>query len=127
MKFFKQFVILCLEGIEDRDVAEKLRKAELYVDRDHAVPLAKDEYYIADLIGITVNDEDGNEMGTLTDVLQTGANDVYEVTFAPGYRYHGIAPSESTLFIPAIKQCIIAVNMESRQMAVSLMKGMIEE
>jgi len=69
-------VFLTLEGVEDRDAAEKLRGAELYVDRENARPLRAGEVFIADLIGLAAVDTQGNAIGTLTDVLQPGGTDV---------------------------------------------------
>ena len=69
-------VYLMLEGVIDRDAAEKLRGTELYVDRAHARPLSDGEVFIADLIGLTAVDTQGNAIGKLTDVLQPGGTDV---------------------------------------------------
>lgn len=80
VKFFKQLVILKFKGLDDINDVEKFRKASLYVTRDNAVRLKKDEFFIADLIDMTVETEDGAVLGTLRDVITTGANDVYEVT-----------------------------------------------
>ena len=77
VKFFKQFVILKFKGYDSINEIEKFVKKNLYVTRENAVKLKKDEYFIADLIGMTVKEEDGAILGTVSDVLQTGANDVY--------------------------------------------------
>ena len=69
-------VYLTLEGVNDRDAAEKLRGTELYVDRAHARKLEDGEVFIADLIGLLAVDTQGNEIGKLTDVLQPGGTDV---------------------------------------------------
>ena len=69
-------VYLTLEGIEDRDAAEKLRGAALYTDRAHARPLSEGEVFLADLIGLEAVDTHGAAIGTLTSVLQNGAADV---------------------------------------------------
>lgn len=69
-------VYLTLEGVLDRDAAEKLRGVELYVDRAHARELPDGEVFIADLVGLKAVDTRGNEIGTLTDVLQPGGTDV---------------------------------------------------
>ena len=76
VKFFKQFVILKFKGYDSINEIEKFVKKNLYVTRENAVKLKKDEYFIADLIGMTVKEEDGAILGTVSDVLQTGANDV---------------------------------------------------
>ena len=110
-------VILKIEGYDTPESIEKLRKAELFVTRDNAVKLKKDEYFVADLIGLKVTDTDtGNILGTLTDVLQTGANDVYEVTMS----------EEKKVLIPAIKECIISVDVEAGNMEVHLLPGLMD-
>ncbi|MBQ1871162.1 MAG: 16S rRNA processing protein RimM [Lachnospiraceae bacterium] len=110
-------VILKIEGYDTPESIEKLRKAELFVTRDNAVKLKKDEYFVADLIGLKVTDTDtGNILGTLTDVLQTGANDVYEVTMS----------EEKKVLIPAIKGCIISVDVEAGNMEVHLLPGLMD-
>ena len=77
VKFFKNMVILKFKGIDDRNDVERMRQAKLLVTRENAVELGKDEYFIADLIDMQVELEDGTAFGVLTDVMQTGANDVY--------------------------------------------------
>lgn len=79
VKFFKQFVILKFKGYDNINDIEKYRQKSLLVDRAHAVKLKKDEYFIADLIGLSVYTEEQKFLGVLRDVLQTGANDVYVV------------------------------------------------
>ena len=75
VKFFKNMVILKFKGIDDRNDVERMRQAKLLVTRENAVELGKDEYFIADLIGIQVVSDEGEELGTISDVLQTGANE----------------------------------------------------
>ena len=84
VKFFKQFVILKFKGLDNINDIEKYRQKSLYVTRKNAVRLQRDEYFIADLIGLKVQDEDGTELGTVKDVIETGANDVYEVEMEDG-------------------------------------------
>ncbi len=67
---------LLLAGVHDRDAAEKLRGTQLYIDRAHARPLADNEVFIADMLGMKAVDTDGREVGTLKDVLQNGGADV---------------------------------------------------
>ncbi len=116
VKFFKQFVILKFKGLDAIEDVEKLRKASLYVTRENAVRLRKDEYFIADLIGMQVDNEDGQPLGTLRDVLETGANDVYEVALADG----------GQVLIPAIRECILEVDVEQGRMRVHLLDGLLE-
>lgn len=115
VKFFKQFVILKFEGIDNINDIEKYKGKSLYVTREHAVKLKKDEYYIADLIGICVLDESGEELGTLTDVMETGANDVYVIALSDGRE----------LLLPAIRQCILEVDIEQMTMKVHLLEGLL--
>ena len=114
VKFFKNLVIVKFKGIDNINDVEKYRKAELYVTRENAVALDEDEYFIADLIGLAVVSDDGEELGTLCDVLQTGANDVYVVQ----------KEGEQELLIPAIHDCILDVDIEAERMLVHLLPGL---
>ena len=116
VKYFKQFVILKFKGLDDIEQVEKYRKASLYVTRDNAVRLKKDEFFIADLIDMKVVNEDGSPLGTLRDVITTGANDVYEVALGEG----------GTVLIPAIKECILDVDVENAVMRVHLLEGLLD-
>lgn len=116
VKFFKQFVILKFKGLDNINDIEKYRQKSLYVTRKNAVRLQRDEYFIADLIGLKVQDEDGKELGTVKDVIETGANDVYEVEMADG----------RSLLLPAIKQCILNVDVENGMMQVHVLEGLLD-
>lgn len=116
VKFFKQFVILKFKGLDNINDIEKYRQKSLYVTRKNAVRLQRDEYFIADLIGLKVQDEDGTELGTIKDVIETGANDVYEVEMADG----------RSLLLPAIKQCILNVDVENGMMQVHVLEGLLD-
>lgn len=83
--------------------------------REHAVKLKKNEYFIADLIGLKVYTEDDAFLGTLDDVIQTGANDVYQV----------VTEEEKEILIPAIRQCILEVDVEEGRMKVHLLEGLV--
>ena len=115
VKFFKQFVILKFKGFDNINDIECYKGKNLYVTRENAVKLAKNEYCITDLIGLAVFDEEENLLGELTDVLQTGANDVYTVKLIEG----------GEVLLPAIKQCILAIDMENRKMKVHVMEGLM--
>ena len=84
--------------------------------RENAVKLKKNEYFIADLIGMKVYTEDEAYLGVLNDVLATGANDVYEVRMENG----------KDVLIPAIRQCILDVDVENGVMKVHLLEGLLE-
>ena len=107
-------LLMTFEGINDRNAAEELRGYELYVDREHAVHLSEDEYYVADLIGMKVYDKSGLE-GTIKDVYRTGANDVYELKLSDGRE----------VMIPAIKSCILEVDVAAQVMKTDIPEGLI--
>ena len=115
VKFFKQFAILKFKGIDNINDIEKYKGKSLLVDREHAVKLKRDEYFIADMIGLQVYTDDGEMFGTLKDVLETGANDVYIIDSSK----HG------EVLIPAIKQCILDVDIENGKMVIHLMEGLV--
>lgn len=115
VKFFKQFVILKFKGIDNINDIEKYKGKSLFVDREHAVKLKKDEYFIADMIGMRVFTDEGEDFGTLKDVIETGANDVYIIDT----KAHG------EVLIPAIKQCILYVDVEQGEMRIHLLEGLV--
>lgn len=117
VKFFKQFAILKFRGIDRMEDAEKYRKCSLLVPRSNAVRLSRDEYFIADLMGLRVRTEDGTEIGRLTDVIETGANDVYVIKLDNG----------KELLLPAIRQCILQVDVEGRFIRVHILEGLMDE
>lgn len=116
VKFFKQFVILKFKGIDNINDIEKYKGKSLYVTRENAVRLKKDEYFIADLVDMQVFLEDGTPFGVLTDVMKTGANDVYCIQT----QEHG------EVLIPAIGECILDVDVEGQKMTIHLMPGLVE-
>ena len=116
VKFFKNMVILKFKQFTNINEVEKFRNGELYVTRENAMPLEEGEFYICDLIGLNVVDEDGNTIGVISDVLQTAANDVYEVETPDGKKH----------LIPAIKQCILNVDLDNKVMNVHIMKGLLD-
>ena len=114
VRFFKQFVILHFQGLERIEDVTGFLKKELWIRRDQALPLEEGEYYIPDLIGLKVWDDQGRLLGVLTDVLQTGANDVYAVQRGDG----------TELLIPVIKDCILNVDLEAGTVTVHLLPGL---
>ena len=82
----KNMVILKLEGADDRNAAEALRGKELYITEDDLPELPEGQYYVRDLIGMSVTEEDGNLLGHVTDVLQNTAQDIFEVESENGKR-----------------------------------------
>lgn len=113
--FFKNMVILKFEGIDDIDAVMKYKGRDLWVTRENAVPLEEGEFFICDIIGSTVFEEDGKEFGTLKDVLQTGANDVFVVTMKDG----------KEVLLPCIDDCIKEIDVEGKRIVAYIMPGLI--
>lgn len=116
VKFFKQFAILKFKDYNNINDIEKYKGKSLYVERANAVRLQKDEYFIADLMGCKVVDEDEKPLGVLKEVLETGANDVYIVT----------SPEGKELLFPAIKECVLKVDVENELIQVRVMPGLLD-
>ena len=114
VKFFKKFVILGFKGMDRIEDVEKLKGAELLINREDAIPLEEGEYFIPDLLGLRVVTDDGRELGVIKDVIETGANNVYDVQNEDGAR----------ILIPAIPQCILDVRLEEGDMTVHLVPGL---
>lgn len=117
VKFFKKFVILKFKGLDNINDVERYRKCSLLVDRENAVRLGRDEYFIADLEGLQVRDEDGTPIGVLKSVMETGANDVYVIELSDGRE----------LLLPAIKQCVLEVDVEAGFIRIHILKGLLDE
>lgn len=116
VRFFKQFVILKFKDYDRLDDVEKFRGKALFVTREHAVKLNKDEYFIADLIGMNVTADDGILKGRLKDVLQTGANDVYVISLEDGRE----------LLLPAIKECVLDISFEKNEIKIHILEGLLD-
>ena len=116
VKFFKNQVILKFKGYDNINDIEKYLKKDLLVDREHAVELGENENFIADLIDMEVVTDEGKVLGTLTDVIETGANDVYAVK----------TPEGKEILLPAIRDCILDVNVDEKRMTVHVMEGLLD-
>ena len=117
VKYFKQLAILKFEEFDSLNAVETIKGKKLYVTRKNAVKLQKDEYFIADLIGMKVVDNVLQLEGTLTDVIQTGANDVYDIALSDGRQF----------LLPAISDCILNVDMENRLISIHVLEGLLDE
>lgn len=93
---------ISLDGVEDREQAEKLRGTFLYIDRAHAIELTEDETFLCDLVGLRGVDDEGREIGMLADVLQPGGNDVYIFKGPRG-----------DVLVPALKSVVKKVDLET--------------
>ncbi len=116
VKFFKQYVIIKFKGYDSINDIEQCVKKDLMVTREHAVKCEPGEYFICDLIGLDVITDTGMNLGKLTEVLETGANNVYEVT----------TPDGKTVLIPVIDQCILAHDMKEKTVTVHLLPGLLD-
>lgn len=113
----KNMVLLKLQGTDTLEAAQALRNQILYADRAD-MPLEEGEYFIQDLIGLTVVDADtGEEYGTLSDVSQTGANDVYHIS----------KPGEAEKLIPAIRDVVVETDVDGGVMRIRPLKGLFDD
>lgn len=115
VKYVKNTVLLKLKGIEDMNGAQLLKDNLLVVERKDAVKLPKDTYYIFDLIGCHVYEQE-ECLGVVTDVMETGSNDVYVVK----------DENEKELLIPALGWVVLSVDIEQKKIQVQLPKGLRE-
>ena len=116
VRFFKNLVILKFKGIDNINDVEQYKGADLYIPREEGQELEEGEYYIADIIDIRVVTDTGEELGTVKDVLETGANDVYIVK----------RKGQKDLLIPATEECILNVDIEQNIMTVHLLDGLLD-
>ncbi len=116
VKFFKQYVILKFKEYDNiNDILDYVR-CDLLVTRDNAVKCAPGEYFICDLIGMDVVTDEGVRLGKLTEVYETGANNVYEVT----------NDNNEQVLIPVIDQCILSHDCDTRIITVHLLPGLLD-
>lgn len=112
----KNMVVLKLEGIDNRDQAEKARGTEIFVTEEDLPELPEGQYYIRDLIGMTVIDsEGGEEIGTVEDVIQNTAQDIFDIK----------TPEGKQVLIPKVPEFIVDINLENRTVKVKLIEGMM--
>ena len=114
VKFFKNLVILKFKQFDNINDVEKYKNADLLVTREHAVKLEPGEYFIVDLIGLQGISDEGEDLGELTDVIQTGANDVYVFT----------KQGQADLLVPKIPDCVKEIDLEKGTVLVHLLPGL---
>lgn len=115
----KQFFLLKLKGFDTPEAVAPLRNMTLEVDRDAVAPLPPGHYYIFDLIGMHVFTETGEALGSISDVLETGSNDVYVVDALSGHK------KSPQILIPALKNVVLQINVAEKKMVVRLPEGLI--
>lgn len=116
VKYLKNLVILKFKEFDNINDIIPYKGMDLLVTRENAIPLEEGEYYIADIIGSKVITDEDKILGTLTDVLQTGANDVYVVKTKDG----------KEVLLPSIEECILDRDIENKIVKVHIMKGLLD-
>ena len=115
VRYHKNMVLLKLEGIENPEQAELLKNAYLEIDREDAIPLEEGQYFIVDLLGLEVYSDEGNLLGKVEDIYNTGANDIYVVKDELGKQ----------ILLPGIKDVIKEVDLDNEKIIVHLIPGLI--
>ncbi len=112
----KNTVILKLSGISDRNQAEAAKGKELYITEADLPELPEDQYYVRDIIGMDVKEENGNVLGIVTDVLQNTAQDIFEIERSNGKK----------LLLPNVDEFVLDINADEREIRVRLIEGLLE-
>ncbi len=115
VRMHQEYALMKFKGINDRNQADMLRQLVVMVAIGDAIPLDEGEHYLYQLIGLTVQTEAGEVLGKLTDVLETGANDVYIVD----------SPQYGEVLIPATDETIKSTDVETGLMVVALPDGLL--
>ena len=124
VRFTNKFVIVKFKEFNDINEVERFRQKELIIPREDAIALEPGEYYLGDLEGMKIVDEDGKELGILKQVIQTGANDVYEM------KRTDLTESDEgvsdTVMIPGISECVKNIDIENKIMTIHVMNGLFD-
>jgi 16S rRNA processing protein RimM len=119
-RWHKGALMLKLQGIEDISGAEKLRNMLIKVGLDELMPLPPGRYYIFQLIGLECVTPSGQKLGTITDILQTGANDVYVVKPYPG------VTKQREILLPVIEDVVLEIDLDGKRVVVELLDGLLD-
>ncbi len=111
-----RFVFIKLKGIDSIAEAETLRGRYLYIDREQLIEPGEDSFFIHDLIGLKVYDEDGGRIGSLENVLTYASNDVYVIKSKSGREY----------LIPATKEVVKQIDLQNRTMTIHVIEGLLD-
>jgi 16S rRNA processing protein RimM len=117
VKYFKNFVILKFKDINDMTLAESMKGLYIKIDRENAIKLPKDSFFICDLIDCEVFNEKGEKLGKLNDIIHTGSNDVYVVKNKE---------NNTEILIPALKSVVKSVSVENKKITVELPEGLTD-
>lgn len=115
VKYHKNMVLMKLKGIDTPEDADLLRQSYLLVDRENEEPLEEGTYYIVDLLGLEVFTDEGNLLGKVDDIFNTGSNDIYVVKDELGKQ----------ILLPGISEVIKEVDIENKKIIVHLIQGLI--
>lgn len=116
VRYHKKFVIIKFMEVPDMNGAESLKGALLQIEQKDLKPLPEDTFYIFELIGMVVYSTEGDNLGTITNVIQTGSNDVYVVK----------PPAGKDILIPALKQIVKEIDVKEKKMIVELLPGLLD-
>lgn len=116
-RFHKDYLLLTLQEVKDRNDAESLRGRFVLVAHDDAVPLEDGEYYLYQIMGLSVHTSDGKVLGDIRQIIETGANDVYVVKS----REYG------EVLIPAHDETIVNINFDEKVITVALPEGLLPD
>jgi 16S rRNA processing protein RimM len=115
IKYHKNQIILKLFNINTIYEAESLKNKKIYSPRENLPPLLEGKFYIVDLIGIEVYLKDGSLIGKITDVIQNGPNDIYEIK----------DENNKTVLIPAVKEFIAETDIKNKKIVITPIEGLI--
>jgi 16S rRNA processing protein RimM len=108
--------LLAFNGFTTPEQVGRFRNQILYIKMAKTAVLPEGEYYFHDILGLSVSDESGESLGEVTEIIETGANDVYVVTSNNGHE----------LLLPAITEVVLDVNLASKSMKVHLIPGLLD-
>lgn len=114
VKHIKGCVSVKLGGVDTPEEAQKLVGKQVFVDEKMLPSLEENSFYLKDIIGCDVKDAEENFVGKITDVIFTGANDVYEIT----------SEEDRKILVPAVKEFILNVDIKNKLITVNLIEGM---
>ena len=112
----KKFILAQLEGIQTRAEAEQMRGRVVLIDHSELPPLEEDEYYWQDILGMRVISEQGEDVGTIKEIVPTGSNDVYVVQ-----------KGAQEFLIPATQDVIMSIDIEGRTMVIRPLEGLLQQ
>ncbi|WP_256761456.1 ribosome maturation factor RimM [Cohnella sp. WQ 127256] len=111
----KAMYVIKVKGFDNINQVEKYKGWELKVTDNERVPLPEGEYYYRDIVGCEVESEEGEQLGSVKDIMSTGANDIWIVKMSNG----------KELLIPVIDDVLIDVDVAARKIKVRLLEGLL--